>query len=146
MTLRHYPMEGTPRVAHAAEVTFDRETAELHAETITARVPPSPGVRRGGATLTAPSGAGDVHGKRAEAFGRIVVETGAGDRAETEGAVWDAEADLLTGEAPLQVSGPGYSIDGRSFRLHVGEQRLELGGGVEAHTRATPDTRLREAE
>lgn len=144
--MRHYPKDGPPRVAHAAAVTFDRETAQLQAEAITAQVPPSPGVGRGGARMTAPSGAGDVHGKRAEAFGKLVVETGAGDRAETVGAVWDADADLLSGESPLRVRGPGYSIDGETFRLHVGEQRLELGGGVEAGTRVAPDTAPHEGE
>lgn len=146
VTLRHYPKDGAPRIAHATAVTFDRETAELHAEEITAQVPPAPGVGRGGAKMSAPSGKGDVHGKRAEAFGTLVVETGAGDKAETVGAVWDAEADLLSGESPLRVRGPGYSIDGETFRFHVGDQRLELNGGVNAGTRVGPAGRIREGE
>jgi len=146
VTLRHYPKDGPPRVAHAAAVTFDRETAQLRAEAITAQVPPSPSVGRGGAKMTAPSGAGDIHGRRAEAFGEIVVETGAGDRAETVDVIWDAEADLLSGESPLRVRGPGYSIDGKTFRFHVGDERLELGGGVEAGTRVAPEPRPQEGE
>ena len=138
VTLRHYPKDGPPRLAHATSVTFDRETSQLQAEEITAEVPPSPEVGRGGATLTAPSGAGDVHGQRAEAFGKLEVRTGAGDRGETDGAVWDAASDVLSGESPLRVRGPGYSIDGETFRFHLGDQRLELGGGVKAGTRAAP--------
>jgi len=136
--LRHYPKDGPPRVAHASSVTFDRETSQLQADEITAEMPPSPEVGRGGATLSAPSGAGDVHGQRAEAFGKLMVRTGAGDRGETEGAVWDAASDVLSGESPLHVRGPGYSIDGETFRFHMGDQRLELGGGVKAGTRPAP--------
>lgn len=133
--MRHYPKIGPPRLAHAETVTFDRETAELQAEAISAEVPPTGEIGRGGARFAAPSGKGDIHGQRAEAFGRLVVETGAGDRGETVGAEWVAADDTLSGKSPVQVRGPGYRVDGESFRFRVGDQRLELEGGVHAVSR-----------
>lgn len=135
VTLRHYPKAGEPRMAHADSVTFDRESAELHAETITADVPPAAGIGRGGARFEAPSGKGDIHGQRAEAYGKLQVETGVGDRGETVGAIWDAVEDTLSGATPVKVRGPGYRLDGKAFRFRVGDQRLELDGGVQAASR-----------
>lgn len=137
VTLRHYAStnEEPPRIAHADKVIFNRETSEITAERITADVPPTLGLSRGGARLEVEAGAGDIHGERAEAFGPLTVTTGAGDRGQTIGSTWVAEDDLISGEHPLSVEGPGYSMEAKSYRFHVDEQRLQLEGGVHAISR-----------
>ncbi len=135
VVLRHYPLDGPPRIARADQVTFDRETAELHAYEITADIPPTAGLKRGMVHLEAASGRGDIHGQRAEAYGDLLVTTGAGDRGKTVGSVWDAGSGILAGDEPLQAKGPGYSIDGKSYHFHVNDQRLEIEGGIHAISR-----------
>ncbi|AKU92236.1 hypothetical protein [Vulgatibacter incomptus] len=135
VTVRHYETEGAPRVVHADEVSFDRENAQVFARTITADVPATPTLRRGGVHFTAESGEGDIHGERAEAFGPIEVTTGAGDRGQTVGSVWDSETGTISGAKPVQVHGPGYTVDSRSYSFRLDDQQLELEGGVHAVSR-----------
>jgi|GEM_PF-1568307 len=131
MTLRHYPAEGSPRVARAKSVTYDRDTGVIAGETIAVDLPPGRELRRGGARIAIASARGDVQGRGAEASGRIRIETGMGDVGTTEGSTWEGEKKLLWGERPVQVRGPDYALAGGSYRYHADEQRLVLDGGVE---------------
>lgn len=142
VTLRHYPMEGPPRVVRASDVTFNRESAEISAHAISARIPPTETLARGEIRLEAEEGRGDIHGNEAEAIGALKVETGAGDLGETVGSVWDSSTGLVQGDRPIRVRGPGYSVDGESYRFHVEDQQLSLERGVHvvSHAQAAGKT------
>lgn len=135
MTLRHYPVEGSPRVARADAVTYDRNTGVVAGEEIDVDLPPGKEFRRGGARISVEKAQGDVQGRGAAAQGPIRVVTGMGDVGTTTGSTWDGEQDLLWGDEPVRVEGPGYALAGNSYRYHADEQRLALEGGVEFRSR-----------
>lgn len=138
MTLRQYPQGREARVARARELTYDRTTGVVAAEGIAVDLPPSPEFRRGGATITAQKAQGDIRGEGAAAQGPIRVRTGAGDVGETVGSTWDGEQELLWGDEPLAVRGPGYALSGGSYRYRADEQVLALEEGVEFRSQPAP--------
>ncbi len=139
MTLRQYPPEGEARMARAKELTFDRTTGVVAGEGIVVDLPPGPEFRRGGATITAERVQGDVEGKGAAAQGPIHVETGKGDVGETVGSTWDGEEEVLWGDEPIALRGPGYALAGGSYRYQADEQTLSLEEGVEFRSQPPPE-------
>jgi len=144
VTLRHYSAGSEPRIVHAETVIYNRESAEIAAWTIAADVPPTEELGRGGVRLEAEEGKGDVHGQRAEAIGKLQVITGAGDRGETVGSVWDASTGFIEGSHPLAVRGPGYAVDANAYRFHVEDQTLQLDGGVHVVSESSPKIESRQ--
>lgn len=129
--LRHYPEEGPPSIGTAATVSFDRESSVVVAETLSVDLPESPSLPgRGGARLVADRGQGDIHGEGARVEGGVVLETGAGDRVEVEGATWDGVEQRLFDDEGVVAKGPGYALSGGSFNYEHQEQTLHLDDGV----------------
>lgn len=135
-TLRLYPAEGAPKVATAETVTFERKTGVVAAEGIVVDLPPSE-AGLGGSRLEAERGQGDIHGKGAMVEGPIHATSGRGDRAATVGTVWDGEEDLLAGDERVKALGPGYSLEGGSYRYQASDRRLALVDGVRFRSEKT---------
>lgn len=140
MTLRHYGEAGPPKVATAAQVTFDRDTGVIAAETVAVDLPPTEELTRGRIHIEAERGQGDIHGKGAVVEGAIEASTSAGDRATTVGSVWDGEGDLLLGDAPVRAEGPGYALSGDSYRYDAAAGTLALVGDVHFRSSGDPST------
>jgi LPS export ABC transporter protein LptC len=138
VTLRHYAADGTVRRGHAAEVTYYRQQGRLEGEHITVDAPPTDDLKRGGVQLAAGQGAADLKGKGARLFGGVTVRTGAGDVGRTEEAVWNGATEIIEGDRPIQVEGPGYRVDADGFAFAVPSQKLELRGDVRIHQEPQP--------
>lgn len=132
--VRHYAGDGTLRVGHAERVTYHRQAERLEAEALAVASPPTPDLRRGGLRLEAGRGEADLAGKAATLAGGVAVETGAGDRARTASARWNAAAGVLDGSERVEAEGPGYRASADGFSFHEPDQRLDLRGDVRIHT------------
>lgn len=135
VTLRHYGKDGVERVGRAREVIFRRDSGQLEANDLSADIPPTEDVGRGGAHLEAGRGEADIKGQTARVEGGVTVITGEGDEGRTEAFTWEQANDVIVGDSPVVVFGPDYDMKADSFRFRVHDQKLELGGGVEFHSR-----------
>lgn len=82
--------------------------------------------------VTAPRGTGVAADRRFEVEGGIEATRGA-DRATTASASYQAapgEPALVTGAEPVSVSGPGYRLTGKGFRLLPASGEMVLGNGA----------------
>lgn len=112
----------------ADRLTYRRDTTALAAEGLSLFMT----VPDGEVRLTAPRGAGVVSDRRFDVAGGIKVNRGA-DMATTESATYEAPqvgAGLVSGTEPVTVTGPGYRLTGRGFKLYPAVGDLVLGGGA----------------
>jgi hypothetical protein len=134
--LETYGPDGMTSVTTAREVVYRRDTGELEGDTVVLDLPPSERVGRGGVVMAAPRARGDVKQRAAFADGGVSAVTGQGDKAFTAHADYRGDLGTVSGDTPVHVEGPAYTLDAGGYVFHVGEDRLELVEGVRA--RSTP--------
>lgn len=146
VTLRHYTKDGVERIGRAREVVFSRDSGQLEARELSADVPPTDEMGRGGTHLEAARGEADIKGQTARLEGGVRVRTGEGDEGRTDALTWEQGNDIVLGDSPVRVVGPGYDLEADSFRFRVHDQKLELGGGVKFHSLLEADGGPEKAE
>jgi len=111
----------------ADRLTYRRDTTALAAEGLSLTMSGPEGEVR----VTAPRGVGIAADRRFDVEGGIQATRGA-DSASTASARYEATErgpGLVSGSQPVTVTGPGYSLAGRGFRLDpVSGQIILLGG------------------
>lgn len=120
---------GTNRAWGEAErLTYRRDTTAVAAEGLTLVMNGPDGEVR----VTAPRGAGIAADRRFDVEGGIQGSRGA-DVATTASARYEAPQHgpgLVTGAGPITVTGPGYRLTGRGFRLQPATSEIILGNGA----------------
>lgn len=112
----------------ADRVTYRRDTTAVAATGLTLHLTGPDGEVR----ITAPRGSGVASERRFEADGGIQATRGA-DVATTASAYFEAPqsgAGLVTGSEPVVVTGPGYRLTGKGFRLVPATGELILLNGA----------------
>jgi len=84
----------------------------------------------GAVRLTAPQVDGDVGNKRGSASRGVTFQAARGDRGTTERVFWDGPADRLSGDRPVDASGPGYVVRSQGFSARADGSDVTLTGGV----------------
>jgi hypothetical protein len=112
----------------ASAVTYERGTTQIHATdlALTLRERQEP-VR-----LTAPAVDGVVSGRSFLATGGVRAVRGA-DTAVTEVARFEPAADgsgQVVGDRPVELSGPGYRLEGKGFTLDLASGEIAVRGGT----------------
>jgi hypothetical protein len=111
----------------ADRLTYRRDTTAVAAEGLTLVMTGPEGEMR----LTAPRGSGVAADRRFDVEGGIQVTRGA-DLAATASAHYEGGlggAGLVTGVEPVTVTGPGYRLTGKGFKLQPASGEIVLGGG-----------------
>lgn len=112
----------------AERLTYRRDTTAVAAEGLTlVLVGPDGEVR-----VTAPRGVGLASDRRFDVEGGILATRGA-DLATTGSAKYEVAPSgvgLVSGSEPVTVSGPGYRLTGKNFRLLPGSGEIVLGSGA----------------
>lgn len=132
--LETYGPDGSTSRTTARQVIYRRDTGELEGETVVLQYPPPERADRGGVVVAAPRARGDVKKRVALAEGGVTAESDGGDRAHTAYAEYRGEAGTVSGDTPVHVEGPSYTLDADAYVFHVEEQRLELLDGVRARS------------
>jgi hypothetical protein len=112
----------------AERVTYRRDTTAVAATGLTLHLTGPDGEVR----ITAPRGSGIANERRFEADGGIEATRGA-DVATTASAYFEAPqsgAGLVTGSDPVTVTGPGYRLTGKGFRLVPSSGEIVLLNGA----------------
>jgi lipopolysaccharide export system protein LptC len=112
----------------AERLTYRRDTTALAAGGLSLDMVGGDGEVR----LTAPRGAGVVADRLFDVAGGIQATRG-GDVATTGSARFETPLGgpaLVTGTEPVTVTGPGYRLTGRGFKLHPASGEIVLGGGA----------------
>lgn len=112
----------------AERLTYRRDTTAVAAEGLTLVMTGQDGEVR----VTAPRGTGIAADRRFDVEGGIRGSRGA-DLATTASAHYEAPqrgAGLVTGTDPVTVTGPGYRLTGRGFRLQPATSEIVIGNGA----------------
>jgi lipopolysaccharide export system protein LptC len=112
----------------AEQLTYRRDTTGVAATGLTLIMAGADGEVR----MTAPRGAGVAADRRFDVEGGIQATRGA-DTAVTASARYEAVErgpGLVSGAEPVTVSGPGYRLTGRGFRLLPASSEIVLGNGA----------------
>jgi hypothetical protein len=117
----------------AEELIYRRSTAHLVGSDAAVRFPPSQKAELaslGSVYLAAPRVEAEVAAHRGTASGGVRLDSEHGDRGRTERAAYDGSRDLLTGDAPVDLRGPGYAVRSRGFVARADGSAIQLLGGV----------------
>lgn len=112
----------------ADRLTYRRDTTAVAAQGLSLTMTGAEGEVR----VTAPRGAGIAADRRFDVEGGIRATRGA-DSATTASARWEAPqrgAGLVTGHDPVTVTGPGYRLTGRGFKLDPAAGEILILGGA----------------
>jgi hypothetical protein len=112
----------------ADRLTYRRDTTGIAAEGLSLTMAGPEGEVR----VQAPRGAGIAADRRFDVEGGIQLTRG-GDRATTPTARYEAPQrgpGLVSGAEPVEVTGPGYTVHGRSFTLDPTSGQIVLLGGA----------------
>jgi lipopolysaccharide export system protein LptA len=113
----------------ATQASLRRDTADVTAQAVVARIPPAPGHDE--ARLRAARIDGNSRSRRFVASGGVHAEQ-AGQVADTEAATYDAIEHLVHGDRRVVLRRGGMTVTGAGFTLDPREQRLRLEGGTRA--------------
>jgi hypothetical protein len=112
----------------AAAVTYQRDASAMKATELALHVRD----RSGEVVLTAPAAAGVISARTFEASGGLRAVRGT-DHAATESARFDPSAGskgLVMGDAPVELWGRGYRLQGNGFSLDPTVREIVLRGGT----------------
>lgn len=132
-------------MGRAARVTYQRSTGEVIASDALVRLPqtggaPAAGQRAPAIGLEVRAGQmeGSMTSRKALASGGVVVRTRAGLVGRTDSARFDGEVMEATGDQPVRVEGPGYTMDAAGFHFWFNDEQFEFAGGVSSRLGAAP--------
>ena len=110
----------------AASATYLRTSGEVVATDVRATIP-----RPGAPALSvdAPDVQGDLAARTWKASGGVVLRRGDAT-ARTASARWDAADGLVRGDEPVEITGPGYRLQGPSFTADPERGDVDIRGGV----------------
>jgi hypothetical protein len=118
---------------HSHRVFYLRESGETDASQVAVLFPSK---RHGLANrwsgemlLDAPTVHGNPLEQRADARGGLRLTSAGGDQATTEYGRLRGRDQVIVGNDPVHIWGPGYDLHGPWFRLDLGRDRLQLGAG-----------------
>jgi hypothetical protein len=118
----------------ADELRYRRSGGRFEVAQGRARVFPGPGAEAlrslGEVRLTAPLMQGELQGRTAIASGGVDAIAARGDTARTERVTLDGKGRTLSGDRPVDASGPGYTVSGHNFLARTDGSRVQVGGGA----------------
>ena len=115
----------------AARLDYRRAGGQLNAEVTAMTLVPQAGSQLatfGLLHFTAPSVKGEVQAKRGNAWGGVKFSSTRGDRGSTEEVEYDG--DQITGDKPVALSGPGYTMHGNGLVMKSDGSGMRLTNGV----------------
>jgi len=118
----------------AGELRYHRSGGRFEVAQGRARIFPGPGAEAlhslGEVRLTAPLMRGELQGRLATASGGVDAVAARGDTARSERVSLDGKARTLSGDQPVDASGPGYTLRGHNFLARTDGSHVQLGGGA----------------
>ena len=126
--------KGSERVAtgRAAQVTYQRESADLFASEVLLRFPSrkdeprGPGPAMGAVEVRAPVVVGNRLTRQADGKNGVIVRTGNGMIGRTESAHFEGTTMIATGKEAVSVDGPKYTLKAVGFILHLNEANYQF--------------------
>ncbi|MDQ3265292.1 MAG: hypothetical protein M3Y59_16820 [Myxococcota bacterium] len=108
-------------VGRAAKVAYHRQAAEMVADEALLRFPSrrtgprAPGNAVAGLEVRAPRVVGNLYSRQAEAQGGVVLRTASGMVGQTQRAQFDGATMKVHGPAPVELTGPVFSLQAQGF-------------------------------
>jgi len=121
--LRSFRGNESVATGRAAQVTYQRASADLTASEVLLRFPPrqdvpgGPSPALGVVEVRAPMVVGNRITQQADGRDGVLVRTGSGLVGRTERAHFDGAAMIATGNDPVTVDGPRYRLNADAFSL-----------------------------
>ena len=119
----------------ASSITYRRDTGDLAAEAVAVSFPDAGDGEA--PRLVASRASGNAHARTFLAEGGLRLEQGP-DQATTEEARYDPRDQLVHGDRPTTLKGPGWALTGPGFVLDPATRRLEVGEGVRLDVEGAP--------
>jgi hypothetical protein len=110
----------------AEQATYRRDTGAVRASTAAVTLP-RPGVPD--LAVSAPVLTGDLHARTWKGEGGVVLIRG-DTTVRTSSARWAEVDGLVRGDEAVEVTGPGYRLDGPAFTADPNTGDVEIRGGV----------------
>jgi len=123
--LRSFRGSESVATGRAAQVTYQRVSADLTASEVLLRFPPRQGVPGGPSPalglveVRAPMVVGNRITQQADGSDGVLVRTGSGLIGRTERAHFDGASMIATGNDPVTVDGPRYRLNADAFTLKL---------------------------
>lgn len=123
---------GTELVAtgRAAQVTYQRTSADLTASEVLLRFPPrqggGPSPALGVVEVRAPAVVGNRLTQQADGRDGVWVRTGSGLVGQTDRAHFDGVTMIATGNDPVTVDGPRYRVNASAFSLRLNVEEFSF--------------------
>jgi hypothetical protein len=123
-----YDSTGNRLRAHgfAKHVFYRRDTGDAWAEDVRVNMP-RPQSRSGTTTLTSPSVSGNPLESRLRAEGGVSFVNQAGDRGQTERLSYFGREGFASGDRPLTLWGPNYTLHADGFHWTSAGDLIDLG-------------------
>jgi hypothetical protein len=115
----------------AVHLDYRRAGGQLNAEVTAMTLVPQAGSRLatfGLLHFAAPHATGELQARHGNAWGGVRFSATRGDRGATEAVEYDG--DLIHGEQPVALSGPGYAMNGHGLLMRTDGSSLSLTHGV----------------
>jgi lipopolysaccharide export system protein LptC len=130
--LRSFRGSESVATGRAAQVTYQRSSADLTASEVLLRFPPrqevpgGPSPALGVVEVRAPVVVGNRLTKQADGRDGVLVRTGSGLVGRTERAHFDGVSMIATGNDPVTVDGPRYRLRADAFTLKLNIEEFEF--------------------
>lgn len=115
----------------AAHLDYRRAGGQLNAEVANMELVPQSGSRLAAFGLlrfAAPHATGELQARHGNAWGGVRFKSTRGDRGATDAVEYDG--DLIHGDQPVALSGPGYVMNGHGLVMRTDGSSLSLSHGV----------------
>ena len=134
--VRLHSWEGSELVTkgRAAKLTYDRASSNFDAYEALVQFPShrKANEKANDAQIRAPRAQGNLGARTADGSGGVTVRSGNGLSGKTEAAHFDGVGLVATGKTPVQVRGPGYTLDADGFTFYFATEELLFDGNVQS--------------
>ncbi len=128
--LRSFRGSELAATGRAAQVTYQRTTADLTASEVLLRFPPrqsgGPSPALGVVEVRAPAVVGNRLTQQADGRDGVWVRTGSGLVGRTDRAHFDGVSMIATGNDPVTVDGPRYRVNADAFSLKLNAEEYSF--------------------
>lgn len=141
--LHHWEKGDLVAVGRAAKLTYDRASASFEAQESLMQFPSRTDTSAtADMELRAPVTTGNLQSRMAEARGGLMLKSSSGMSGRTEAARFDGAGLVASGQSPVEVEGPGYSMfaDG-GFNFYFVTEELIFEGEVQSRLGAAEQAR-----